>query len=456
MITDTVYKRLKIVEICLFFCACFVAASTMDITHAPDEAMRYPIARFIYQNGALPNGMEDSLINQTWGFSYAMYPYLTSIISAFFMKIVSVFASSDTSLLIAARLTSVLSGTGALILCFRIGEQIFDNRSFSLLFSSLICFLPQFIFLCSYQNNDSFAVFCGALIIYFWTRALKTGWSMRSCIGLGIGCGLCALSYYTAYIYLLATLILYFVDRIRKKDSSVDITGKALVILVIAFAIAGWFFIRNAMLHNGDILGFRTTTLSAEKYAMDGFHPDEIPNPKHLGWSIPFTFLKTKWLPTVLVSFVGVFSYMSVFMPLFIYVLYYILLFSGFIGFVTRPLGKKPASRSSFPPLVLICFIVMIFMNIFLFMYNVYTSDYQAQGRYMMPSLLPIMLFVTEGFRTFSRRFSARLIDPAADRSIRLAEIKKRDDVLCAALIIAYVVLCLISYFGYLIPGCRL
>ena len=455
MISDIAYKRLKIVETCLFFCACFIAASTIDISCAPDEAMRYPIAQFIYTNGTLPNGMEDSLINQIWGFSYAIYPYLTSIISAFFMKVVSIFASSEASLLIAARMTSVLAGTGTAIVCFKIGEQLFDNRTFSLLFGSFICFLPQFIFLCSYQNNDSFAVFCGSLIIYFWIRCLKTGWSLKACIGLGIGCGLCALSYYTAYIYLLASLILYFTDRIIKKDSSVDIAGKAILILVIAFAIAGWFFIRNYMLHNGDIFGFRTTTLSAEKYAMEGYHPSELQTPRNMGWSVPFTFLKTKWLPTVLVSFIGVFNYMSVFMPLFIYVLFYIILFTGFAFYLTRPIGKN-AGRPSIPFLVKICFFLMIVLNIFLFMYSCYTKDYQAQGRYMMPSLVPIMLFVTEGFRTLSRRFSAKLADPSMDRVSKLAEQKKRDDVLCIVIIICYFVLCLISYFGYLLPGCSI
>lgn len=455
MLSDTAYKRLKIVETCLFFCACFVAASTMDISHAPDEAMRYPIAQFIFTNKTLPNGMEDSLINQIWGFSYAIYPYLTSIISAFFMRIVSVFASSDTSLLIAARMTSILAGTGTVIVVFRIGEQLFDNRAFSLLFGSLVCFLPQFIFICSYQNNDSFAVFCGTLIIYFWIRGLKTGWSFGSVVGLGIGCGLCALSYYNAYIYLLASLFLYFTDRIVKKNSSVDIVGKALIILLIAFAIAGWFFIRNYMLHNGDILGFRTTTLSAEKYATEGYRPSELQTPQRMGWSVPFTFLKTKWLPTVMVSFIGVFSYMSVFMPIFIYVLYYILLFSGFGCYVSRLFGRN-MGRASIPFLVKLCFFGMMVLNIFLFMYSAYTNDYQAQGRYLMPSMVPLMLFVAEGFRTVSRRFTAKLADPEMDRVSRLAEQKKRDDVLCVALISFYFVLCLISYFGYLIPGCRL
>ena len=58
-------------------------------------------------------------------------------------------------------------------------------------------------------------------------------------IGLGIGCGLCMLSYYSAYIYCLASLILYFVNRAMKKEKVSDILLKALFIIIIAFLIAG-------------------------------------------------------------------------------------------------------------------------------------------------------------------------------------------------------------------------
>lgn len=453
--SDSVYKRIKVVEICLFFCACFIAASRIDISHAPDEAMRYPIAQFIFANGSLPNGMEDSLVNHIWGFSYALYPYLTSIISAFFMKIVSAFASSDVSLLIAARMTSVAAGTGTIILCFKIGEQLFKSRPFSVLLATSVCFLPQFVFLCSYQNNDSFAVFSGALIIYFWILALKTDWALRACIGVGVGCGLCAMSYYNAYVFLLATLVLYFVSRILNKDTSVQITGGALIIFLIAFAIAGWFFIRNATLHNGDFLGFNTTTLSAERYAMDGYRPSQLQTPKSLGMSFSETFFKSDWIPTVAASFIGVFSYMTVKLPLFLYALYFLFFLIGFVGFVTRLFGRQNC-KASIPLVMKAAFIMIILVNLGLFMYSAYTKDYQAQGRYMMPSLLPLMIIITEGFRILSWRFTMKVSDPTMNRADRLADIKRRDVIFCAACSCFYLVLFFISYLGFLLPGCTI
>lgn len=452
--TDTVYKRVKIISICVFFCVCLIAASNIDITCAPDEAMRYPIAQFIYNTWSLPNGMESSLVHQIWGFSYALYPYLTSIISAFFMKIVSLFAASDASLLIAARMTSVFAGTGTMILCFKIGEKLFRSPAYSLLFAVFTCFLPQFVFISSYQNNDSFAVFTAALIIYYWIRALRSDWSVRACVGIGVGCGLCALSYYNAYVYLLATIILYFADRLIRKHSAVNITGGAVIIFLIAFAIAGWFFIRNATLHNGDILGFRTTSLSAEKFAIDGYKPSQLMTPAKQGMSFIDTFIRSSWIPTVLGSFIGCFSYMTVKLPMLIYGCYSAGFLAGLVGFFTKSAGRK-RFRSALPLMLQLSFVLIFVVNLVLVLYSAYNKDYQAQGRYMMPSLIPLMLFITEGFRVFSARLSSRITDPEASAVQQAAELKKRDTYLCAALVLCYFILFLISYFGFLIPGCR-
>ena len=96
-----------------------------------------------------------------WGFSYALYPYLTAIISSVFMAITSLFTKSAAALLTAARLTSVLSGTGTLIVVFLIGEELFERRESALLGGIFVGFLPQFVFLSCYVNNDFVRRFIG-------------------------------------------------------------------------------------------------------------------------------------------------------------------------------------------------------------------------------------------------------------------------------------------------------
>lgn len=138
------------------------------------------IPEYIVSHHTLPNGMEESVRHPLWGFSYALYPYLTAIISSVFMAITSLFTKSAAALLTAARLTSVLSGTGTLIVVFLIGEELFERRESALLGGIFVGFLPQFVFLSCYVNNDSFAVFTVALIIYFWIRGMKSAFCKKT------------------------------------------------------------------------------------------------------------------------------------------------------------------------------------------------------------------------------------------------------------------------------------
>ena len=49
--------------------------------------------------------------------------------------------------------------------------------------------------------------------------------------------------------------------------------------------------------------------------------------------------------------------------------------------------------------------IILILIPVGLFMYYVYYSDNQAQGRYIMPALYPAMYFVTAGWNRLLERF---------------------------------------------------
>ena len=68
---------------------------------APDEGMREDVVYWIAKNGRLPIGDEKELINPIWGFSYAFLPYLPSIIGAFYVKIISIFTSSEIAIFLA-------------------------------------------------------------------------------------------------------------------------------------------------------------------------------------------------------------------------------------------------------------------------------------------------------------------------------------------------------------------
>jgi 4-amino-4-deoxy-L-arabinose transferase-like glycosyltransferase len=206
----------------------FMWSVTLPFNTGPDEYMRYQIPQFIYEHGSLPHGGDPTIRNEIWGFSYGFTPILSYIISALFMKIMSIFSQNDFALLIAARFTSVLWSAGTVLMCCKIGKKLFSKR-LQYLLAIFVGFLPQFIFISSYVNNDSMAVFSTSLIIYFWIVGLESKWNFRSCIGLAVGISLCALSYYNAYGYILCSILLFifsFVYQYRQSKSGWLICNK--------------------------------------------------------------------------------------------------------------------------------------------------------------------------------------------------------------------------------------
>ena len=116
------------------------------------------------------------------------------------------------------------------------------------------------MFLGMYQNNDSLSLLSVSLILLYFIDGLDTDWSLKSCIGLGIAISIGLLSYYFMYGWILMTVILCVVsvlrsERIKGQEKGWFIAKRAALIAGICFLLAGWFFIRNAILHTGDFLG---------------------------------------------------------------------------------------------------------------------------------------------------------------------------------------------------------
>lgn len=202
-------NKFYIIGTLILFLFLFYCSTKLCMNVAPDEYMRYDIPLFIYNHSYLPKGDEKEILNAIWGFSYGFTPYLPSIISFFFMKIASIFTTTPVHLLIAARLTSVLAGALTFFVCCKIGEEIFNHKMTIYLFAIFVSLLPQFMYLSLYLNNDSFSIFATALIVYGWIKGIKTNWNCKWCIFLGVAIGLCALTYYNAYGFILCSIIVY-------------------------------------------------------------------------------------------------------------------------------------------------------------------------------------------------------------------------------------------------------
>lgn len=80
----------EVLLIIAVFCICCYEAVKLPVDRCPGEAGRRVLLYWIYSHGTLPTENEVETIMDGWGFSYALRPFLSSIISAALMKVVSI------------------------------------------------------------------------------------------------------------------------------------------------------------------------------------------------------------------------------------------------------------------------------------------------------------------------------------------------------------------------------
>lgn len=373
---------------------------------APDEAMRYDIPSFIFNHGRLPVGWEPELINNAWGYSYAFYPMLSYIISAFFMKLVSFFTLNTTALLMAARTTSLLCSIGTAYVSLKIGKKLFKGN-LAFLFACIIAFLPQNVFMCSYVNTDALAIFSTALIVYSWIIGIETRWNLKSCVFLGVAISLCALSYFNAYGFILCSVIIYFVTNLFVQKDERNIKRFffcGFIIVGIFLILAGWWFIRNFLIYNGDFLGMRTCDICAELNAAEGVKPSQLDNSKNLGESLFYMLFNRKWLINTIGSFIGCFGAMNIPLHLWMYVVLAGIICVGLILMLFDVKNLFRVKKDNSMEMKGVLSYTMLIALIIPFVLNLthsYSIDFQPQGRYILPLLIPLSYFVTYGFKRY-------------------------------------------------------
>lgn len=412
-LTDEKKRIIKILLIIIFliyvFSLCFSWSVTMDYDTGPDEHMKYDVCRYIFENKNLPHGGDESIRDPIWGLSYAFTPILSYIFSAIFMIITSVFTNNSTILLIAARFVSVLCITAYAFMCIKISDKLFKGI-YKWMFVAFCTLLPQMVFLGSYINNDSLALFSIGIIIYSWIIGMKTNWNWKSCIIMAVGLAICSLSYYNAYGYILSSIIIYIASCAMKKMNIKEFFKKGLIITLVALLLAGWWFIRNYLLYDGDFLGMNTSREYGEMYAEEPYKPSNRSTPANTGTNLSTMLFENKWIETTKLSFIGVFGYMEFYMDKNIYNAYEIVMkigiFGIFIGLIISIIktkkkcyDNKKDKISNEKILFNLIMLLNIIIPIILSIYYSYFNDFQPQGRYIMPMIIPFMYFIVLGFK---------------------------------------------------------
>lgn len=414
-----IFKTILIIIFIIYIAyLCTNIAVNTEFNTAPDEFMKYDICKYICNHLKLPHGGDKEIMNEMWGISYAFTPILSYIFSGLFMKVATFFTQNEFSLVVAARLISVICITIYAFVCVKISERLFKGV-YKWLFIAFVTLLPQLIYLGSYINNDSLAIMSTAIIVYSWIRGLEKDWDWKSCIILGVGIGICALSYYNAYGYILTSIIIYVTSCIIKKIDIKTFLKKGIVITLISLAIAGWWFVRSYIIYDGDFLGLNTSKQYSQMYAIEQLKPTNRATPANGHISLIYMLKNMQWIKISIQSMIGIFGYMNIIMDAKIYIAYVLIIGLGVIGLSfkwiissikkinnkNKEIITKKDIKNREKILFNIIMVINIIIPIILSLYYSYFSDFQPQGRYIMPIIIPLMYFITIGLKDIFNYF---------------------------------------------------
>lgn len=417
----------------------------------PDEVNRYKIAQFICRYGTLPTGEEFEVAIGGYGGSYAFQPILPYIIQGFLMRLVSLFTKGNLTLLLCARMVNVLFGVIMAVYVRRLSVLLFRESAAGWLFCFLIMFLPQNLFLHSYVNTDSMASMSGALILYACVSGMQNDWRKSDCLTLCAGLICCALSYYNAYGLIVTAILLFLISHLKRNHNgrlTMDFRNlfrKGLMISAIVLLGIGWWFLRNYMIHDGDFLGLQARIENSIRTALPEYNPATRVTVAASGASLTDMLFHMDFLYFLWNSFVARFGPMTLPTLPFLYIWYYRIFFWGFVFALIpvswtccrqEPNDKRPGnyemtcksdsaqktnclSRQPQRLLFHLAMLLAVLIPFGLCVYYSYTSDYQPQGRYIMPMLIPFMYFITLGFDKLSALFTNRLPFAALRRFCR-------------------------------------
>lgn len=369
----------------------------------PDEHARYLIPKYICEHGKLPTGLEEEVRIVDYGFSYGLYNVFPYIIQGYMMRIVRCFTDSEIGLLYTARLVNMVFGLLMAVVVYLLGKKVFADRWFRWIFCFAVMYLPQNIFVHTYVNTDSCCMLSTVMIVYGLVLTYMEGISKRSGLWMSGGIILCALSYYNAYGYILSSILLFLAYFVKWKNKHLEYEWKNCVkwgffIGSVVILGIGWWFIRSYIVLDGDILGLHTREKMAIQYAIEVVNPLTAQTYQKLGYSLPEMIREKDTLEVAFNSFVAAFGSMSVYGPMRLYWSYRILFGVGIVGLLYYLFGRKrwktlKGKEIFFHLNMLFC----IAMPLALMLYYSYAVDYQPQGRYLLPALVPLMYYTVKG-----------------------------------------------------------
>ena len=386
--------------------------NTALFVNPPDEHARILIPWYIRQHGVLPTGFEEEVRIPGYGFSYGLYNTFPYVVQGYVMRLVSMFTESARLLLYAGRFINVLSGAAMAYVVYLLSKRLFTVAGMRWMFCFGVMYLPQCLFLHTYINTDSMCLLSTAIIVLALVYAYQDGYTIRNCLLLSGGIILCALSYYNAFGYILSSIFLFVAYfRVGNCGSSFEVRKyydwkqmliKGILISTIVLLGISWQFIRSYILYDGDFIGLKTRDNLAILYAVPLVNPLTRSTYFNRGESIWAMLFGSDFMSMTFKSFVGIYGSVSIIGNSLLYNVFLIFFTIGITACMflrkTRAgfLHNLPRWKQVFfHANMLFC----IAMPVFLLLYYAYAVDFQPQGRYLMPMIIPFMYYVVRGYQ---------------------------------------------------------
>lgn len=386
-------------------------SDTALFVNPPDEHSRILVPWYICRYGVLPTGFEEEVRISGYGCSYALYCIFPYVVQGYVMRFVSLFTQSARLLLYAGRFVNVLSGTAMAYVVYLLSKRWFLDAGMRWMLCFGVMYLPQCLFIHTYINTDSMCLLSTAVILLALTAAYQEGFTVKNCLLLSGGIILCALSYYNAYGYILSSIFLFLayfgadrgtLSEARKNYAWKQMLMKGILISAVVLLGIGWQFIRNYIHYDGDILGLATRDKLVIEYGLPEVNPLTSSTYLNRGESVWAMLFGSNFLKMTFKTFVGSYGSISIYTNNLIYcafLVFYVVGAASFI-FLRQPeedfFGSLPRWKRLFFHINMIFCIVM---PIILHIYYSYAVDFQRQGRYIMPVIIPFMYYVVRGYQ---------------------------------------------------------
>ncbi len=390
-------------------------AAAQPFGNPPDEGSRFLVPQYIYSRGTLPTGLEKEIRIRGYGFSYMLYNAFPYIVMGLAMQAAGLFTVNPDALFLTARMVNVLAGLGMAYTVYLLGGVLFRKERDQWLFRLAVTFQPMNLFIHSYVNTDSFCMLSTALIVYALVLQQRNGTKIRSCLILAAGVILCALSYYSAYGYILAAIALFILAFVKEKQDGAGLfDGKnflkyaGLTAGLVAAGI-GWWFIRQGIVLNGDFLGLRTRAEMTAAYGASEVQQANTFAGRGYTFFGMIGEMISRQLPGKLaVTLIAAYGALDIRPAAIFYILYMIVWGLGLAGCVMGRIRMRSAGdRRGWRWHVFHgCMLFCVILPLLLYLQYCYATDYQEQGRYLLPALVPAMYFVTKGIGRFPRWIS--------------------------------------------------